>query len=175
MHTTDTPATSGLGAPQSLEESDGHPARPRLGWASSTPPARCPLCPSPCLSWGHPPSPGLCELCPHARDSAPSMQGLLPHPRLLLNPGVHCPQGRVPCFLLLMASAVVELSWNAAPPAPTAPMNPPSLCPFHPPGPARWVGGGCLSLASCQPQGQDGADAGIWEGLGGHGHFGAQP
>ena len=31
VYTTDTPAPSGLDAPQSLEESDGHPTHPRLG------------------------------------------------------------------------------------------------------------------------------------------------
>lgn len=73
VYTTDTPATSGLDAPQSLEESYGHPTRPGLGWASSNAPSPLPsLCPSSCVSWGHPRSPGLCELCPHTHDSAPS-------------------------------------------------------------------------------------------------------
>ena len=57
MYTTDTPATSGLDAPQSLEESYGHPTRPGLGLKQRpqpTPlslPLLLPLLGTPSLAW----------------------------------------------------------------------------------------------------------------------------
>lgn len=100
VYTTDTPAPSGLDALQSLEESDGYPAHPRLGWASSTPaPARSHLS----VLLPASPEDTLARLACVSSVHTPMTldllrQGLLPHPRLLLNPGVHRPQDRVTVF-----------------------------------------------------------------------------
>lgn len=125
VYTADTPTNSELDTSQPLKESDGHPARPQLGWRSGTPPpppSPLPsLCPSSCLSWRNPHWPGLCELCPHAHDFRPSMPRPPAHPQAFAEP--RGPLSMGPCCRVFSFSFWPLLLWSF--PGTPTPLPPP--------------------------------------------------